>query len=176
MDSEGGDRVTELRDPPKSRRKDQRSSDESNASHHSGSSKDLGYVSGDGGANLIGYSQPSAEEATYYFWGLAGNPKIIARTSKTPYVRAFSGTYPRKKWVTNIGNHPLRAVYNLEVRKSIWNALKSIPWVTIDIARIGYSGKQSVDPVVMLITIKPDSTPWVKAQEAVITCQKIIQQ
>jgi hypothetical protein len=174
---EGSDQLRELRGSHnQGRRKDQRSSEESRASQQSSSSKDSGYASGDGRINLMGHSQPSPQEAAQYFYGLLGHPKLIARTSKTPFVRIYENQYPREKTVTNIGNHTLCAIYNQEARESIWNALKSIPWLTIDITCIGFSGKQSVDPIVMLITVKAGSAQWVKAQEAVNTCQKIIQQ
>ncbi len=174
---EASDQLGELRGPPsQGRRKDQRSSDESSASQQSGSSKDSRYASGDGRINLTRHSQPSPQEAAQYFYGLLGHPKLIARTSKAPFVRIYENQFPREKTVTSIGNHTLCTIYNQEVRESIWNALKSIPWLTIDITHIGFSGKQSVDPIVMLITVKVGSTPWVKAQEAVNTCQKIIQQ
>jgi hypothetical protein len=170
---EGSDQLRELRGPRnQGRRKDQRSSEESRASQQSSSSKDSGYASDD----IMRHSQPSPQEAAQYFYGLLGHPKLIARTSKTPFIRIYENQFPREKTVTNIGNHTLCAIYNQEVRESIWNALNSFPWLTIDITRIGFAGKQSVDPVVMLITVKAGSTPWVKAQEAVNACQKIIQQ
>src|SRR5438045_7304438 len=96
---EGSDQLQELQNLRiKGRRENLSSSEESRASQVSEFSKDSGisgFPSGDFSINLIGHSPPSPQEAVQYFYGLLGHPRLIARTSKTPFVQVYENQFPR---------------------------------------------------------------------------------
>jgi hypothetical protein len=115
--------------------------------------------------------EPLGDEVKHYYYGLAGNPKLVARSGRESILRDC--VFPREKVIFNVGNHNITSCYAI-VRSSIHYVLRSIPWVTIDIVRIGCSMRQSQNPVVFLITVDAGTVTYTKGQKAVNACKKIL--
>jgi hypothetical protein len=165
-DDERRDQVGELPhrvSPGKGRRQDPSSS-----SSESWSSGATASTSGS-------FSGPSSEEVNFYFYGLAGEPKLLARSSNDLFQRKYDGTFAIPKMVFNVGKHPIVGLYNLGPRAEIRNVIQSVKWIKVDIVRIGYANSAAQNPVVVLVTVDRGTVPFLKAQEAVRKCRQILQ-
>ena len=162
--SEQRDKVGDLPSSSLSRRQLQNSS--SSSDPHSATTR----------ASSISSTGSSEPETSQYFYGLAGLPKLIARSSLDPYVPRVESAFPIKKSLFNIGPNPFINIYEqTPLRKLILDALINISWYKIDFVRLGYSRIARENPVVILITVKR-GTPHVMGQEAVDICRKACMQ
>ena len=115
---------------------------------------------------------PSKSDLSLYFLGLAGCPKLIARSGQDLFVPRVENAFSVKKSLYNIGPHPFIDIYEqTPLRKLILDALANISWYKIDFVRLGCSDIARENPVVILITVKR-GTPNAMGQEAVNMCRK----
>lgn len=83
-----------------------------------------------------------------------------------------------------VGRHPIVDLWNDSagsLRQTILEALESVPWVAIDILRIGYNGNRESEekfdqPITLLISVVPESTQWSQGHPVVMRCRTILQQ
>ncbi|EFX01451.1 hypothetical protein CMQ_6393 [Grosmannia clavigera kw1407] len=73
---------------------------------------------------LMGFSKPSEDEETYYFDGLAGSPRLIAKTSTTPW-ETHTDINSRSKRISTVGDHHLVHKWCPELRTGIVRALSN---------------------------------------------------
>jgi hypothetical protein len=174
MDDEYRDKVSDLPAQKKSRREEGRSSS---------SSEGLAPSTRE---SSVGIDGPSPEEVKLYFYGLAGSPKLIARSSTEPFPAPilmrhnswsspdYDSSYSRRKMLFNIGEHPIVQLYDQGPRGKILGVLQGLPWYKIDILRIGYYYAAAENPVVVLVTVKPGEVGFFRGQDAVGKCRQIL--
>jgi hypothetical protein len=64
-------------------------------------------------------------------------PKLVARTSLTPWVY-LADAFPVKKSVDSVGKHPISGLWNnphSDLRQEIIKAMKTLDWTLVDIIR-----------------------------------------
>jgi hypothetical protein len=170
---EDRDQVSDL--PLPHNQRDRRSYQTSSPS--SDESKDLGYTEYSSSAirqDSVYFEAPSQSEIHHYFFGLSGNPELLARTSHDDFVRLYDGTFPRPKRVFNVGIHDIVDRYG-SAREAIHEILADVKWSKLDIVRVGYSREAGDNPVVLLITVHTGTITYFKASKAVHACQEILQ-
>jgi len=183
MDDEDRDKVSEL--PSRSSVQTRRQQNSSSSSPSSSSSEEgLAPLTR---ASSVSVSSPSEDEFMNYFGGLAGNPKLVARTSTEPYPPPnlhLRGAWPSphydelrsvQKMIFNIGQHPIVQVFNQGPRAEILSTLHGLPWYRMDVLRIGYYYAAGENPVVVLITVKPGEVKCLRGQHVVENCRRILQ-
>ncbi|KAK1951992.1 hypothetical protein LY78DRAFT_687106 [Colletotrichum sublineola] len=101
--------------------------------------------------------QPTETESKWYYYGLPSRPKLVARSSFTPYVLPMEGRLPEPKTQTVVGEHDIVAKWNNDpsmLQEQIFNILTQhdVQWQAIDILRIGYSNQEEI-PVILSISV-----------------------
>jgi hypothetical protein len=115
--------------------------------------------------------------ADKYFNGLAGSPKLVATTNEAALGQQDSvSPHPYPKKIFNVGEHHIVKAYNTEVRNKIHKVLEGKAWRNIDILRVGHSSVAHENPVVMLITVEPQSLQYSNAMAIVKQCRTILQE
>lgn len=99
----------------------------------------------------------SAEQRHYYF-GLNGDPLLLARSSTEPFILAEYPPVLVRKNFGNIGSHPIIHKYD-DTREQIHKVTHEcdVKWVTIDVLRIGYSDLIVRNPVVILVRVAKEA-------------------
>lgn len=127
---------------------------------------------------------PSEEEQQRYYYGLPSQPKLVARSSTTPW-RPQQDQWPIGKLLDPVGKHKIVGLWNDStgpLRRDILNAVAYLNWTAIDILRIGYERKNELTgeifdhPVTLFISVGEDSTPWPLGHATVMQCFRILQQ
>lgn len=101
----------------------------------------------------------SACLAAFYYYGLPSTPKLVARTSTTPWkAPSGPGAYHRAKELRPVGNHALQDVWedNLALKLHALLESKKVKWTSTDVVRIGYADESSA-PVILWIGVMPAS-------------------
>lgn len=126
---------------------------------------------------------PSPEEQRGYYYGLLSWPRLVARSSTTPWVRKRDGEYTLRKSLGLVGrNHPIIDQwidYTGPLRQHINAILRGIDWTDLDLLRIGYdrsywTREEFEQPVTLMITVRKDSTSWVHAYAVAMACRAVI--
>ncbi|KAM5351921.1 hypothetical protein ACJ41O_004644 [Fusarium nematophilum] len=134
-------------------------------------------------AAFAGRTPPSDEEQNEYYYGLASQPKLVARSSTNIWSRQYDG-WSIGKILSPVGPHAIADPWNdfgSPLRRAIIQALDGINWSAIDILRIGYersnhrTGEKFGHPVTLLISVHKDSTTWAKGLAVVVRCHEILQ-
>ena len=114
-----------------------------------------------------------------YYWGLRGNPRLLARSSSQPWTLptteeiGFDGNFERiRKLISVVGcRHPLRKELDQALRQNIRQVLASMQpcrWISVDYVRLGYDHEAEVNnPVIAWVTVEEDQVPLVEAQRIV---------
>ncbi|PMD42944.1 hypothetical protein L207DRAFT_563751 [Hyaloscypha variabilis F] len=164
-DDERRDQVGEL--PPRASPSKGRRQNPSSSSSESWAS---GTTASSSGSSFA----PPAEEINFYFQGLAGEPRLLARSSTETFQRKYDGTFPMAKMVFNVGRHPIVTGYDKGPRFEIRAVLKGVKWIKIDIVRLGYAITPAENPVVVLITVDKGTVPFWKAHDVVQNCRQVL--
>jgi hypothetical protein len=143
----------------------------------------------------IQLSRPSAEEAKQdematqpddssrfqdYYFGLPGNPRLLARSSTAPWEipiidipehGEWGHQIPASKLAFVVTRHPLREKLDSGLRDNIRNVLATMSpcrWISVDYLRIGYDDNvEQNNPVVVLVTVEEGQVPRAEAQRIV---------
>lgn len=109
----------------------------------------------------------SGEHQDYsgYYWGLPGNPRLLARSSRAPWERPPNDRSTRfeispHKLVFVIEKHPLQAKLLNGLRDKIRAVLATMSpckWIAVDYLRIGYEEVEDKNPVAVLVTVEKDT-------------------
>ncbi len=107
-----------------------------------------------------------------YYSGLPGNPKLLARSNDDPVPVQRDETFPLYKQLSNVGSHKIVQIFDSGPREDIRKILHNheIPWLTVNVIRIGYSATAAQNPVVLLVTVKEGTNP-LQAQDAASDCR-----
>lgn len=115
----------------------------------------------------------------YYYWGLRGDPRLLARSSSQPWTLptteeiGYDGNYEKvRKFISAVGrSHPLRTELDRGLRQSIRQVLASMQpcqWISVDYVRLGYDREaEANNPVVAWVTVEENQVPLIEAQRIV---------
>jgi hypothetical protein len=116
-----------------------------------------------------------------YYHGLPSGPKLIARSSTTPWPHPHQ--WPENKKLDVATGHAIQQPWNDPrgtLQQLIIRTLSDIDWTAIDILRVGYeSAYENADrapecPVTMLISVSENSTSFHQAETAIVECKQIL--
>ncbi|KAF5686367.1 hypothetical protein FCIRC_2923 [Fusarium circinatum] len=125
--------------------------------------------------------EPSERESRMYYCGLPTCPKLIARSSSTPWPQPHEFVGNKKLSVAT--GHAIQQPWNNprgSLQPLILATLTDIDWTAIDILRVGYEvnykvpGRTFEGPVTMLISVSPNSTPFHRAEAVIVSCKQIL--
>ncbi|UPK99345.1 hypothetical protein LCI18_010280 [Fusarium solani-melongenae] len=126
---------------------------------------------------------PSPEEQRVYYFGLISRPRLVARSSTTPWVRKYDRESTLGKSIGLVGrNHPMIDLWidsTSPLRQNINAILRGIDWTALEFLRIGYdttywTREEFEQPVTLMITVRKDSTSWTHAYAVVMACRAVI--
>jgi hypothetical protein len=171
-------------EPQRSHQNEDRSSDESGAltvlSTHSAAQSAITSPSPSPAATKMA-TNPATDPDAFedYYWGLRGNPRLLARSSSEPW------TLPRskeevgydgnlaviRKSMSVVGrHHPLHMKLDQGLRQNIRQVLASMQpcrWISVDYVRLGYNCQVEANPIIAWVTIEENQVPLVEAQRIV---------
>lgn len=170
--------------PRPSRRKQERSSDESLTSEgsHRAAPSIFSAVSAETEITVPGQGSPATKMATNpaadpaafksYYWGLcfSHSPKLLARSNTSPWTSPLMDHFfwHDMKKVFVVTHHPLREKLANGLRDRIRNVLAQLKigtWISVNYLRIGYDGRVwKNNPVTVLVTVVKDQVSYAEAQ------------
>jgi hypothetical protein len=106
--------------------------------------------------------EPSEQEKDLYYWGLFGQPRLVARSNypdTTWELRTQEQQILEKYWQP-IGEHVIRDKLDNDLRSKIASALDPLEWKVAKTLRIGYRAVEGPPPVVVWVSVEPGSTTW----------------
>ncbi|KAF5640161.1 hypothetical protein F25303_7187 [Fusarium sp. NRRL 25303] len=121
---------------------------------------------------------PIRKEACSYFRGLPDSPKLVARSTTTPW--NDSGVYERL--LDLVGKHvvvPLWNDFTGPLRCKILEAVEDIDWNAIDILRCGstdFKDRHLVRPVILFVSVEPESTTWLNGRAVAFRCRQVLRE
>lgn len=121
---------------------------------------------------------PSLEERDHYYDGLPSCPRLIARSSVTPWRGAIPPEKLRyhTKRLVNVGSHRIVEAWNDSsstgsLRASILDTLDGIDWTAVDILRVGYADPL---PVVVMVSVRPGAVSFETGSAIVRRCKQLL--
>ncbi|EWZ37540.1 hypothetical protein FOZG_09529 [Fusarium oxysporum Fo47] len=122
---------------------------------------------------------PGPDEISHYYYGLPSRPRLVARTNFADKWKNIKGVeFAPAKVLRNVGRHPIAVLWNDStgpLRRSIIEALIGIDWSAIDILSIGSETDEPKKcPVVLFISVRPDSTSFATCYAIASRCLKIL--
>ncbi|RSL81788.1 hypothetical protein CDV31_016999 [Fusarium ambrosium] len=123
---------------------------------------------------------PSLEERDHYYEGLPSRPRLVARSSVTPWRGAIPPERLRyhQKRLAHVGNHPVVEAWNGSaaegsLRASVLDALSGTDWTAVDILRVGYADDSPM-PVVLMISVNPNAVLFKDGSAIVRRCKQLL--
>ena len=114
---------------------------------------------------------PSLEESKFYYYGLPSQPRLVARTTTTPW------EYGTEKELRAIGNHhqKLKKAWQNDLPNQLFNLLDElkVEWTSIDMIRIACVGDIDA-PAILWLGVMPESLSGEKGVEVAIKCKKLL--
>ncbi|KAI2463876.1 hypothetical protein F4781DRAFT_98528 [Annulohypoxylon bovei var. microspora] len=126
--------------------------------------------------------KPSPEERDCYYIGLAGQPKLIARTSCDPWVKPFVEedrwqglTYvPARKRYSAIHDRDMVSKWSADLAEQIIRSLRGCSWNFFFPIRIGLEHKREQYPVILVIAVENDSLSWEDGIPIALECRELL--
>jgi len=113
-----------------------------------------------------------------YYAGLPSRPRLVARTSTTPW-KMPSGpeAYHVAKQLGVVGKHKLNTVWEDSVAPKVFACLDEmgVNWTSINVVRIGAIGGY-FDPVVLWIRVEPSTLSGKDGNAAAFRCLDILKE
>ncbi|KAH7910997.1 hypothetical protein BJ138DRAFT_1126399 [Hygrophoropsis aurantiaca] len=120
---------------------------------------------------------PSEMEASIYYSGLPSTPKLVARTSTTPWHAPGLELYRQFKQLRPAGNHALQDTWEDNLAFKVHALLDSmkVEWTSTDVVRIVNAGAASSSaPVTIWIGVLPESLSGNDGVVVVSKCQALL--
>ncbi|KAL0069091.1 hypothetical protein AAF712_003777 [Marasmius tenuissimus] len=119
-------------------------------------------------------------EANFYYSGLPSRPRLIARSSTTPWEQPIGPwAYSERKELRIVGDHPVVTIWAPEGRDGlslqvmeILNS-KRVQWTALDVIRIAKVGEPSA-PVIVWIGILPQSLSPPNGLDVALECKQVL--
>ncbi|OTA61644.1 hypothetical protein K449DRAFT_445528 [Hypoxylon sp. EC38] len=126
--------------------------------------------------------RPSPEERDLYYFGLAGTPKLIARTSCDPWIKpereiGWRTAQAHKRYAT-IGQHDIVSKWSTTLVNRFIQSLRGLKWSFFVPIRIGLDeDKEQVrnHPVILLIAVEENSLSWEEGILIASECRNTLQ-
>ncbi|ROT42951.1 hypothetical protein SODALDRAFT_347798 [Sodiomyces alkalinus F11] len=117
-------------------------------------------------------------EAVCYYSGLPSRPRLVARTGVEWTEDPQQEMWSYHKYLSSVEDHPIVELWKEDqpLPHLIMKALASLPWVAIDVLRVGVFHFDNTIPVVMLVTVEPGETRWAIADLIATNCKNILTQ
>lgn len=125
--------------------------------------------------------KPDDEERDYYYFGIAGKPRLVARTSHECWSRpentgAYTGQR-RKQYlaVLEYQQDELVSRWTNDLTLALVQALNECRWSYFFPIRIGLDDTLSSEfPTILLIAVEEDSLQWEQGLPIALECRKIL--
>lgn len=119
---------------------------------------------------------PTEEEQLQYYYGLKGQPKLVARSNlEVPWELAYDMQHPVPKGIEPVGNsHPLVAKIDTDdyaLRKTLHTCLETVDWNSLDVLRIGTTAPR---PVILFISVNPGTLALARGFEVAMNCRRVL--
>lgn len=141
--------------------------------------------------------QPNKRERENYYYGLEGDPHLIARTSTNTWIPFTHGPRGRevrvKKRLCSVGpdSFPYKLAALMKDEKfltDIANNIQCIEWYSVEAWHCNdkfpihehfftdrwATNLELLGPVIFFISADPSVTPWRKAMEAALRCKEVL--
>ncbi|KAK1969321.1 hypothetical protein LY78DRAFT_630161 [Colletotrichum sublineola] len=121
--------------------------------------------------------QPTGPERDWFYIGLPSRPKLVARSSSTPFHFHGDAWSLDRKALAVVGDHPIVGKWNDEpspLRNKILGILaeQDVDWQAIDILRIGYNDERE-KPVIVSISVSVH-TSWETGSQVARECREAL--
>ncbi|KAI1765222.1 hypothetical protein GGR53DRAFT_465567 [Hypoxylon sp. FL1150] len=130
---------------------------------------------------MAGPRMPSNEERDEYYLGLAGKPRLVARTSQDEWSLPARGrewdTRPRKRYapVLQYRQPEIVSRWSKDLTLALVRALKDCSWTYFYPIRIGRDDTIPQEyPTILLIAVENDSLQWDKGISIALKCRTIL--
>ncbi|RYP70133.1 hypothetical protein DL771_005645 [Monosporascus sp. 5C6A] len=126
--------------------------------------------------------EPSPEERDEYYYGLAGKPKLVARTSCDTWAKPQheegwdQKLCQTRKWYAAINDHYIVRKWSKALCVQVARALEDCHWTYFFPIRIGLKGRRFPYncPVILLIAVEEDTLSWKCGITAALQCRSIL--
>ncbi|KAF5610120.1 uncharacterized protein FSUBG_3352 [Fusarium subglutinans] len=125
---------------------------------------------------------PSREESRSYYRGLPGIPRLVARSTTTPWDGPFSEFDEYGRILDPVEKHAVVTLWNDStgpLRHEILEAVADIDWNAIDILRCSsthFKDRDLVRPVILFVSVEPKSTTWLNGRAVALKCRDILRE
>ncbi|WQF82059.1 Putative peptidase S1, PA clan [Colletotrichum destructivum] len=121
--------------------------------------------------------RPTEHERDRFYNGLFSLPKLVARSSFTPFKYGWDDWSSPTKTLAVVDEHAIVSQWNDEpspLRNQILGILarEKVNWQAIDIVRIGYVGEEM--PVIVSISVLPDTLSWEMGNQVAFHCRNAL--
>jgi len=110
----------------------------------------------------------SEEEAKYYYKGLPSCPRLVSRTSTTPWDR-------QEKELGIASSHAIGKVWEDGLALKAFELMENVDCTSVDIVRIGPAGEHR-NPVVLWIGVTPGSLSHDDGFAVAHKCKKLLEE
>ncbi|GJC89372.1 hypothetical protein ColLi_12210 [Colletotrichum liriopes] len=125
---------------------------------------------------------PSEDECARYYYGLPSGPRLVARSSTSPWAPPTSEDFGQSpKILKPVAHHSVASLWNLHtekgsLRSDVLEVLKKqrASWAAIDMLRAGYLDHPDGFQTVLFISVVPNSTTWAQGHAIVTKVQSIL--
>ena len=114
----------------------------------------------------------------HYYAGLPSSPRLLARTSTTPWEKPNGPEADvKRKQLGAVFNHKLGTVWEDNLAFKIHDCLDDlgVKWTSTDVIRIG-TAKNSTDPVILWIGVEPRALTSEDANTAAFRCLGLLEE
>ncbi|CCF34964.1 hypothetical protein CH063_00192 [Colletotrichum higginsianum] len=121
---------------------------------------------------------PTELERNCFYHGLPSQPKLVARSSLTPFRYNVDDPWSSdRKTLAVAGEHAIASTWNNEpstLKHQILGILtqQNVDWQAIDILRIGYEDEEK--PLIVSISVLTDTLPWKTGNQVARDCRKAL--
>ncbi|KAI1210554.1 uncharacterized protein F4807DRAFT_51903 [Annulohypoxylon truncatum] len=133
------------------------------------------------GVNTAGPYKPDNEERDEYYFGIAGKPRLVARTSHNRWSRPVhegaSNTQRRKQYAPVLESEQpeITSKWTQDLTPALIEALNGCNWCSFFPIRIGFEDTPFDEfPTVLLVTVEKDSLQWEEGVAIALGCRKVI--
>ncbi|KAF5532941.1 hypothetical protein FMEXI_12129 [Fusarium mexicanum] len=125
---------------------------------------------------------PSREESCSYYRGLPGTPRLVARSTTTPWEGPVSDFDEYGRILDPVEKHAVVPLWNDstgQLRCKILEAVADIDWNAIDILRCSsthFKDRDLVRPVILFVSVEHESTTWSNGRAVALKCRDILRE
>ncbi|TFY78233.1 hypothetical protein EWM64_g5776 [Hericium alpestre] len=122
-------------------------------------------------------SAPSEMEAERYYHGLPSAPRLVARSSTTPWKKPRGlEAYLQVRELRPVGNHAIEEVWEDKLAFELHALLESmkVKWTSTDVVRMGIA-KESSAPVILWVGVKPASLSGDRGVNVAFSCRHLLE-